>query len=44
MAARHPEFVAVGNRRLIVVATDDSWSVIEPILIVFIDYNGQARV
>jgi hypothetical protein len=44
MAVRHPEFVAVGNRRVIVVAEDDSWSVIEPILIVSIDYNGQARV
>jgi hypothetical protein len=44
MPVRHPEFVAVGNRRVIVVAADDSWSVIEPILIVSIDYNGQARV
>ena len=44
MAVRHPEFVALGNRRVIVVAEDDSWSVIEPILIVSIDYNGQDRV
>ena len=43
MAVRHPEFVAVGNRRVIVVAEDDSWSVIEPILIVSIDYDGQPR-
>jgi hypothetical protein len=44
LTVRHPEFVAVGNRRVIFVAEDDSWSVIEPILIVSIDYNGQARV
>lgn len=44
MAVRHPEFVAVGNRRVIVVAEDDSWAVIEPILIVSIDYDGQPRL
>jgi hypothetical protein len=38
----HPEFVAVGTRRVIVVAEDDSWSVIEPLLIVSLDYNGTA--
>jgi hypothetical protein len=47
---RHPEFVAVGNRRVVVIADDDSWSVVEPILIVSLDYtidqgkgNGKAR-
>ncbi len=36
---RHPEFVAVGNRRIVVIADDEveSWSVIEPLLIVSLD-------
>ncbi len=38
---RHPEMVAVGQRRLIVVQPDDSWSVIEPLLVVSLDYNGK---
>jgi len=39
----HPEAVAVGRRRIIVVNPDDSWSVIEPLLIVSLDYNGARR-
>jgi hypothetical protein len=39
----HPELVAVGKRRIIVVKPDDSWSVIEPLLIVSLDYNGKHR-
>jgi hypothetical protein len=39
MAVPHSEFVAVGNRRVIVVGENDSWSVIEPILIVSLDYD-----
>lgn len=47
----HPEFVAVGTRRIIVIAEDDSWSVVEPLLIVSLDYetkgpkgsNGKGR-
>ena len=38
----HPEFVAVAPHRLIVVAEDSSWSVVEPPLIVSLDYNGEA--
>jgi hypothetical protein len=41
MAVRHPEFVAVGHRRVIVVEEDDSWSVLEPVLIVSLDYDGR---
>jgi hypothetical protein len=41
LAVRHPETVAVGRRRIIVVEPDDSWSVIEPLLIVSLDYNGE---
>jgi hypothetical protein len=37
LPVRHPDFVAVGPRRIIVVADDDSWSVVEPLLIVSID-------
>ena len=36
----HPEMVAVGKRRIIVVSADDSWSVIEPLMVVSLDYNG----
>lgn len=37
----HPEMVAVGKRRIIVVEKDDSWSVVEPLMIVSLDYNGK---
>ena len=43
LAVPHPEMVAVGKRRIIVVEADDSWSVIEPLLIVSLDYNGKNR-
>ncbi len=36
----HPDFVALGPRRIVVVAEDDSWSVIEPPLIVSLDSKG----
>lgn len=36
----HPDFVAVGPRRMVVVAADDSWSVVEPLLVVSLDSNG----
>jgi hypothetical protein len=39
----HPEAVAVGRRRIIVVNPDDSWTVIEPLLIESLDYNGAHR-
>jgi hypothetical protein len=41
LAIPHPEMVAVGKRRVIVVEPDDSWSVIEPLLIVSLEYNGK---
>ncbi len=41
LGVRHPEMVAVGKRRIIVVEPNDSWSVIEPLLIVSLDYNGE---
>lgn len=39
---KHPEFVALSQRRIIVVADDEvgSWSVIEPLLIVSLDYRA----
>jgi hypothetical protein len=43
LAVTHPEVVAVGARRLIVVAQDDSWSVVEPLMVVSLDYNSQPR-
>ena len=38
---RHPEFVAVGPRLTTVIAEDGSWSVVEPLLIVSLDYAGR---
>jgi hypothetical protein len=37
VAVKHPDFVAVGPRIVVVVDADDSWSVIEPLLIVSLD-------
>ena len=37
----HPEMVAIGKRRIIVVEANDSWSIVEPLLIVWLDYNGK---
>jgi hypothetical protein len=37
MPVRHPEFVAVGARLVLVAHEDDSWSIIEPLLIVSLD-------
>ena len=47
----HPDFVAVHPRRIIVIADDGSWSVVEPLLIASLDYgkkrgkggNGSAK-
>ena len=33
----HPDFVALTPRRVIVGAQDDSWAVVEPLLIVSLD-------
>ena len=33
----HPDFVAVTSRRVIVAAEDDSWLLIEPLMIVSLD-------
>jgi len=38
---RHPDFVAVGKRRIIVIQPDDSSLFIEPLLIVSLDCNGK---
>jgi hypothetical protein len=43
LPVRHPDFVAVGSRRAIVIGPDNSWSVVEPLLIVSLDYNGKRR-
>ena len=36
----HPDFVALTPRRAIVGAEDDSWSIVEPLLIVSLDYGS----
>jgi len=36
----HPDFVALTPRRVIVGAIDDTWSVVEPLLIVSLDHDG----
>ena len=37
----HRDVVALTPRRVIVGAEDDSWSIVEPLLIVSIDYSGR---
>jgi hypothetical protein len=39
----HPDFVALTPRRVIVGATDDTWSVLEPLLIVSLDHRAGRR-
>lgn len=39
----HPDFVALTPRRAIVGAKDDSWSVIEPLLMVSLDCSGKSQ-
>ena len=41
LTVRHPEMVAVGKRRIIVVQSDDSSMFVELPLIVSLDYNGE---
>ncbi len=43
LPVRHPEFVALGKRRIVVLAEDDSWSFIEPLLIVSLDSLSRAK-
>lgn len=35
----HPDFVALTPRRVIVGAADDTWAVLEPLLIVSLDHG-----
>lgn len=40
----HPDFVALTPRRVIVGAQDDSWSIVEPLLVVSLDkLSGQGK-
>jgi hypothetical protein len=44
----HPETVAVGTRRIVVIGKDDGWTFVEPLLIVSLDqmprsHNGKNR-
>jgi len=39
----HSDFVAISPRRIIVIAEDSSWSVIEPLLVVSLDYDGRSN-
>jgi hypothetical protein len=38
MPVSHPDFVALTPRRIIVGADDDSWSVVEPLLVGSLDF------
>jgi hypothetical protein len=40
LSVGHPDFVAVHPRRIIVVNDDSTWSVVEPLLIVSVDYEA----
>ena len=37
LPVHHPEFVAGGQRRAVVIGENDSWSWIEPLLVVSLD-------
>jgi hypothetical protein len=37
LPVQHPDFLAVGKRRLVLIDEDDGWSFIEPLMIVSID-------
>ena len=39
LPVQHPDFVAVGTRRIVVVGEDDSTLMIAPLLIVSLDYH-----
>jgi len=39
----HPEFVAVGKRRLVIIDEQDSWSFVEPLMIVSLDQIKKPR-
>lgn len=43
VALKHPEFLAMNKRRLVVIAEVASWSVVEPHLIVSLDYEAFVR-
>jgi hypothetical protein len=43
LPVQHPEFVAVGERRAVVIGENDSWSWIEPLLIVSLDSLAQPK-
>jgi hypothetical protein len=40
LAVPHPEFVAISPRRIIAVTEEGSWSVVEPLLVVSLDYKS----
>ena len=39
----HPDFVAIHPRRIVVIADDGSWSVVEPLLIASLDYSANPK-
>lgn len=40
LAVPHPDFVALGPRRIVVVSEDNAWLDVEPLLVVSIEYAG----
>ena len=44
LAVPHPDFVAVAPQRIVVVAENSSWTVIEPLLVVSLDYPGSRAI
>lgn len=43
LSVPHPDFVALHPRRIIVISDDASWAVVEPLLIVSIDYDASHK-
>ena len=44
IVVRHPDFVATSKQRVIVIDADESWSVLEPLLIVSLDFAEGADI
>jgi hypothetical protein len=40
---RHPEFVILGPRLVTVIADEDTWSVLDPLLMVSLDYVVEGK-
>ena len=43
LAVRHPEFVILGRRLVTVIEDENNWSVVDPLLILSIEYSDSTQ-